>query len=165
MPTIALINGHAFAGGFMLSMFHDYRIFNPSRGFLCLNELDLGIPLKPPMSSIFRQKLSPQVYRATAIEAHRFTGKQALEAGVVDALGGLDELLKFVKERKLTEKGKTGVYGTLKAEMYRETIGYLENHEREEGRDKGNLKADDKRKEEGKRRVESWERNLNKAKL
>lgn len=46
MPTIALMNGHAFAGGLMLAMYHDYRVFNPARGFLCLNELDFGYPLK-----------------------------------------------------------------------------------------------------------------------
>lgn len=46
MPTVALMNGHAFAGGLMLAMYHDYRVFNPSRGFLCLNELDFGYPLK-----------------------------------------------------------------------------------------------------------------------
>ena len=33
MPTIALLNGHAFAGGLMLAMHHDYRIMNPSKGF------------------------------------------------------------------------------------------------------------------------------------
>ena len=48
MPTIALINGHAFAGGLMLAMFHDYRVMNPHRGYLCLNELDFGAPLRPP---------------------------------------------------------------------------------------------------------------------
>ena len=29
MPTVALLNGHAFAGGFITAMMHDYRIMNP----------------------------------------------------------------------------------------------------------------------------------------
>lgn len=29
MPTIALLNGHAFAGGLMLAMHMDYRVMNP----------------------------------------------------------------------------------------------------------------------------------------
>lgn len=166
MPTVALINGHAFAGGCMLSMYHDYRIFNPSRGFLCLNELDLGVPLKPAMSSIFRQKItSPHVYRSLVLEAKRFGGKDALKAGVVDGLGGIDETLAFVAERKLVDKPKMGVYGILKAEMYRETLGYLDSHDENEKRDAENLKIDDKRVEEGKRRVAEWERNATKAKL
>jgi enoyl-CoA hydratase/carnithine racemase len=40
MPTVALLNGHAFAGGLMTAMMHDYRIMNPHKGFVCLNELD-----------------------------------------------------------------------------------------------------------------------------
>ena len=36
MPTVALINGHAFAGGLMTAMMHDYRIMNPQKGFVCL---------------------------------------------------------------------------------------------------------------------------------
>ena len=72
MPTIALMNGHAFAGALMLAMMHDYRIMNPHRGYLCLNELELGVPLRPPMSSVFRQKVSPQTYRRMVLEAARF---------------------------------------------------------------------------------------------
>jgi enoyl-CoA hydratase/carnithine racemase len=165
MPTIALVNGHAFAGGFMLSMYHDYRVFNPSRGFLCLNELDLGVPLKPAMSSIFRQKLTPAVYKPMVLEAKRFGAKEALGSGIVDVLGGMDELLKLVGERKLTEKAKTGVYGVLKAEMFRETLGYLEGFDAEEQRAKEYLEKDNKRKDEGENRVAEWIRTASKAKL
>ena len=66
------MNGHAFAGALMLVMMHDYRIMNPHRGYLCLNELELGVPLRPPMSSVFRQKVSPQTYRRMVLEAARF---------------------------------------------------------------------------------------------
>lgn len=165
MPTIALINGHAFAGGCMLSMYHDYRIFNPTRGYLCLNELELGVPLKPAMSSIFRQKTTPATYRSLVLEAKRFGGRDALEAGIVDGLGGVDEVLALVGERGLVGKAKGGVYGVLKAEMYRETLGYLEGHEVNERRDREGLKEDDRRVEEGKKRVAEWERNATKAKL
>jgi hypothetical protein len=40
--------------------------------YLCLNEVELGAPLRPPMSSIFRQKVSPQCYRSLVLEAKRF---------------------------------------------------------------------------------------------
>ena len=166
MPTIALINGHAFAGGLMVAMYHDYRIFNPSRGFLCLNELDLGMPLQPPMSSIFRQKITaPHVYRSLILEAKRFGAKEALEGGLVDALGTLEETMKFIGERKLTDKAKTGVYVLLKREMYRETLGYIEGYEGPEKYNREMMKKEDKRINEGKSRVAEWERNAQKAKL
>lgn len=50
MPTVAWMNGHAFAGGLMLAMHHDYRVMNAERGFACLNELEFGAPLKSPVS-------------------------------------------------------------------------------------------------------------------
>ncbi len=55
-PTVAVVNGHAFAAGLMLAMHHDYRVMNPERGFACLNELDFGAPLRPPMSAIFARR-------------------------------------------------------------------------------------------------------------
>ena len=72
MPTIALLNGHAFAGALMLAMMHDYRIMNPHKGYICLNEVELGVPLRPPMTSVFRQKCSAQTYRSLVLEAKRF---------------------------------------------------------------------------------------------
>ena len=165
MPTIALLNGHAFAGGLMLAMYHDYRIFNPTRGFLCLNELDFGASLKPPMSSIFREKVSASVYRSLVLEAKRFGAKEALEGGLVDALGGLDEVLALVASRQLVDKPKTGVYGLMKREMYRETLGCLDGFEESETRDAAELVADDKRKQEGKARIAEWESNNEKSKL
>lgn len=149
----------------MVSMYHDYRVFNPSRGFLCLNELDLGVPLKPAMSSIFRQKLAPSVYKPMVLEAKRFGAKEALDSGIVDVLGGIEELLKFVEERKLTEKAKTGVYGILKAEMFRETLTYLEGYDREEQRAKKHLEEDDQRKKQGEEKVVKWTKAASKAKL
>jgi len=52
VPTIALINGHAFAGGCMYAMAHDYRIMRKKVGFICMNEVDLGFPLGPGMNSV-----------------------------------------------------------------------------------------------------------------
>ena len=150
----------------MVAMCHDYRIFNPSRGYLCLNELDLGMPLQPPMSSIFREKvIAPHIYRSLILEAKRFGAKEALEAGLVDALGMMEEALKFVEERKLTAKAKTDVYGLLKKEMYRETLGLIEEYEGPEKYNEPLMEKEIARKKEGKSRVVEWERNVKKAKL
>lgn len=126
MPTIALLNGHAFAGGFMLAMHHDYRVFSGSRGYMCINELEFGAPLLPPMSGIFRLKMRPDVYRTTVLEAKRWDAKSGVGAGILDRVDGLEGVLELVKERNLTTKGKTGIYGLLKGEMYREQVALLE---------------------------------------
>ncbi|KAF1986866.1 ClpP/crotonase [Aulographum hederae CBS 113979] len=130
MPTIALLPGHAFAGGFMLAMFHDYRIMSPTRGFLCLNEIDIGMVMPAPLISIFREKVAhPNTFRAVALEGKRFTGAEALKEGLVDGLGdgtqGFDEATKLIKEKNLLLKTKHGIWGAEKEEMYRQTIGFL----------------------------------------
>ena len=165
MPTIALLNGHAFAGGLMTAMYHDYRVQNPSRGFLCLNELEFGVSLRAPMSSIFRQKTSPQTYRSLVLEAKRFGGAEALEGGLVDALGGLEEALTLVTKRKLTSMPKTGIYGLMKMEMFRETLVYLGGHDADDKLNIERLSSEDTRTEEGRKRVAQWEKNYPKAKL
>lgn len=150
----------------MLAMHHDYRVMSPARGFCCLNELEFGAPLKPAMSAIFRAKVpDPRVYREMVLEAKRFGGVEAAAAGIVDAAGGWAEVLGLVEARKLTGRGRTGVYGLLKMEMYRECLDLLENHEREEEKDEGWFRGEDERKARGKRDVEEWVRKDGKAKL
>ena len=127
MPLVALINGHAFAGGLMTAMMHDYRIMNPHKGYLCLNEVEFGAPLRPPMASIFRDKLPrPDTFRTILLEAKRFNALEALKEGVIDGLGGPEETIKFIAEMGLTAKAESGVYGKLKEEMWRQTVRLLE---------------------------------------
>ncbi|RAL04606.1 enoyl-CoA hydratase/isomerase family protein [Aspergillus ibericus CBS 121593] len=162
MPTISLLNGHAFAGGLMLAMYHDYRIQNPHKGFLCINELEFGVPLQAPMMSIFREKLTPSVFRSVVLEARRFPGPEALKVGIVDGLGGMEETLGFVEQRKLVKMPETGIYGMMKEEMYRHSLGILDGHEGNvEWR--GRVEEGKKRLEEvARREVERWERSRNK---
>lgn len=173
MPTIAVLNGHAFAGGFMLAMHHDYRVFAGDRGYMCINELEFGAPLLPPMSGIcessflqhssnhplftdytktVRTKLRPEVYRTTVLEARRWDAMAGLEAGFIDRLDGLAGALAMVEERKLTAKGKTGVYGLLKAEMYREQVALLEARGKDVVKFSDGLDREKRRKAELKKR-------------
>ena len=157
MPTIALINGHAFAGGLMTAMMHDYRLMNPHKGYLCLNELDLGVGLRPPMAGIFRQKVRPDTLRTMILESKRYNALEALKEGLVDGLGGGDEVMALITENRLTVRGESRVYGRLKAEMWKETVKMLDNDGDSEGsvqRDEG---EDEKRREEQRLRVGEWE--------
>ncbi|GFF47368.1 glucose oxidase [Aspergillus udagawae] len=164
MPTICLLNGHAFAGGLMFAMYHDYRIQNPAKGFLCINELEFGVTLQSPMMSIFREKLSPTAFRDLILEAKRFPGPQSVAVGLVDGVGGLEETLQLIRERGLQTKAATGIYGMMKEEMYRHTLDILDNHA-------GNLawreKVEEKKGAAGEaalRAVEAFEKQRN-AKL
>jgi enoyl-CoA hydratase/carnithine racemase len=153
MPTIALLNGHAFAGGFMLAMHHDYRVFSGKKGYMCINELEFGAPLLPPMQGIFRAKARPDVYRTMVLEAKRWDAETALHAGLIDRLDGMEGIRKLVIEKALTTKGKTGVYGLLKEGMYREQVALLTTPGKDLARFEDIMGADKKKKQEGKDRL------------
>ena len=159
MPTIALLPGHAFAAGLMTAMMHDYRLMNPHRGFVCLNELDFGAPLKPPMASIFRQKVpNTNTFRTMILEARRYGALEALKEGILDGLGGVPEVLTFVQEMALLDRAKSGVYGKLKQEMWGETVTLLESYEDGEQRAKREVEEQVKRSEDEERRIEEFEK-------
>jgi enoyl-CoA hydratase/carnithine racemase len=111
------------------------------------------------MSSIFRQKLTPDVYKIMVLEAKRFGAKEALESKIVDGLGGFEEAMKMIADRKLVDKAQKGVYRALKKEMFRETLAYLENSEEEGRKMDVEAKKEDVRGEEARRRVNEWKRN------
>ncbi|GIR87079.1 MAG: hypothetical protein CM15mP86_05380 [Gammaproteobacteria bacterium] len=48
IPTVCAINGHAFGAGFMFALTHDVRVMREDRGFLCANEMQLGLPIPRP---------------------------------------------------------------------------------------------------------------------
>lgn len=160
MPTVALMNGHAFAGGLMLATSQDYRLAPSPRGFLCLNELVFGAPLKPAMSALFRVKYSHATYRSLVLEAKRFTGEDAVAAGIADDIApkGLDDLLRFIREKELIDKSKSGVYGVLKMEMYASLIETMKGPamEAHEARFEDAQSREGERKEFGKVWYEQW---------
>ncbi|OAL30046.1 hypothetical protein AYO20_08950 [Fonsecaea nubica] len=165
MPTVALINGHAFAGGLMTAMMHDYRIMNPHKGFLCLNELDFGAALQPAMATVFRVKLNMTTFRNMVLESRRFPALEALKEGIIDGVGGVEETLAFISEMKLAQKAQGKSYGLIKEELYREVIKDLD-----EGADaRAKLAARDldrnRRGLESRRRVDEYQAVVQRAKL
>ena len=157
MPTIALINGHAFAGGLMLAMMHDYRIMNPHKGFLCLNELDLGVSLKPAMASIFRIKLSLSTFRNMVLESRRYPALEALKEGILDGIGGVEETLAFTDEMKLVDKSQSASYGKLKEEIYRELVRDFDTSEEMSKLDAAKDLERSRRDLQARKKVDDWE--------
>jgi enoyl-CoA hydratase/carnithine racemase len=126
--AVGYLNGHAFAGGLMTAMAHDYRIMNPHKGFLCLNELEFGAGLSPAMASLFRVKISMSTFRNMVLETKRYPAPEALKEGILDAVGGVDEALAFIEEMKLVQKAQGESYGRIKEELYREIVRDLEDN-------------------------------------
>lgn len=122
VPTVAAINGHAFGAGLMLSMCHDVRVMREDRGFLCANELDLGMAIPHAELALFRHKLSMPVFFETVQLARRWTGPAALDAGIVQHVASADEvvsaataraadLARLGNDRKLFSWSKEAIFG------------------------------------------------------
>ncbi|KAI8602838.1 ClpP/crotonase-like domain-containing protein [Dissophora ornata] len=129
IPTIACLNGHAFAGGCLMAMAHDYRVMRSDRGFLCMNEIDLPAPLPAGMSALLRYKMQPHVYRSVVLEAKRYAGKDALANNLVDGIAeGIDSTFELAKQvaLKIAPKAKSGaIYALIKEDMFPEISSRL----------------------------------------
>jgi Delta3-Delta2-enoyl-CoA isomerase len=81
--TIAALNGHAFAGGAMLATAHDFAIMRDDRGYWCLPEVDLGLPLTPAMHAVITARLPRVTAHEAMMTGRRYTAAEALGAGIV----------------------------------------------------------------------------------
>ncbi|KDQ15206.1 hypothetical protein BOTBODRAFT_174054 [Botryobasidium botryosum FD-172 SS1] len=130
IPTIAAINGHAFAGGLVLALACDYRIMTSGRAWCSMNEITFGVSLPPVVSAILQTKLpSPDVLRACALEGKRFTPQEALACEMVDQLaegGSAGVLHKAIEYAERVENlAAKGVLGTLKKSKYLSVLNIL----------------------------------------
>lgn len=87
---------------------------------------------------------------------------ESLKEGLIDGLGGLEEALTYIDELKLTNKAGKGmsgkaVYGMLKQEMWRETVGYLDNFGAEDARDFTFEERRKRDRQESEKEVRAWE--------
>ena len=92
VPTVCAINGHAFGAGFMIALCHDVRMMRADRGFVCANELDIGMAIPQPELALFKHKLPTNVFFETVQLARRWGGQAALDAGIVQAVAELEAL-------------------------------------------------------------------------
>lgn len=119
MYTVAAINGHAFAAGAMLALAHDARVMRTDRGFFCLPEADLGMPLAPGMAAIIQARLPAQVAHEAVLTGRRFPAEECLATGIVDAVAPEAEVLRDAMARALPQAGKDrSTLGVLKQNLY-----------------------------------------------
>ena len=91
--TTAVVNGHCFGAGALLTSAHDRITMRADRGYWCMPELDLGLPVSEKMAQLLLARL-PRTAIARALDtAHRFTGPEALAAGIADEIGPAEGLL------------------------------------------------------------------------
>ncbi|TEB34690.1 ClpP/crotonase [Coprinellus micaceus] len=138
IPVIAAINGHAFAGGLMLSLACDYRVMTDGtkrNAWVCMNEVHFGAHWPHSFAALLRGKFGDhRLQRKIALEGHRFTPQEALQDGILDAIvdGKTPEIITTAEKiaDRVSVNAATGVWGLIKHDLYRDTLEQMRRETR-----------------------------------
>ena len=131
IPTVCAINGHSFGAGFMFALSHDVRIMREDRGFLCANEMQLGLPIPRPELALFKHKIPANAFFETVQLSKRWTGSDALEAGIVQEVSSFENLpeVALIKAQELAPLANDRKnFGHQKEMLYGENAAINLNH-------------------------------------
>jgi enoyl-CoA hydratase/carnithine racemase len=126
--TVAALNGHVFAGGLMLALAHDARVMRADRGFACLPEADLRLPLQPGMTALIAARLPAQTAHEAITTGRRYGGADALARGIVDEVVAEADVLPRAVAIAAERAGKDpATQAALKRGLYPEALRLLES--------------------------------------
>jgi len=133
VPTVAAINGHVYAGGFMMGMAHDYRIMNQEKGWLCLPLLRNRYPLHPGLRHMLTNKIGNKgALRDLVLFGTKFTGSEAHALRVVDRVtpeASVVATAVALAQQLADAKPDRAQLISLKQELYREAVDNLDKKE------------------------------------
>lgn len=126
VPTIAAVNGHAFGGGGLVALAHDWRLMRADRGFFCLPEVDIALPFTPGMAALVQAKLTPRAAVDTMTTGARLGGTDAAAAGIVDGTATEESLVAdaIARVAPLAGKDRTAL-GAIKETMFGPALALL----------------------------------------
>jgi len=91
--TVAAVNGHAFGAGALLTVAHDFAVMRADRGYWCMPEADLGLPLTAEYVSLLKARLPGRTAHEALVTGRRYGGSDALAAGIVQQAAAEDEVV------------------------------------------------------------------------
>lgn len=126
VPTVAAVQGHAFAAGAMFALAHDRIVMREDRGFVCLPEVNIRIPFTPGMTALLRARLSPPVAHEAMTTGRRYGGAEAAAAGIVAEAVAEDRVREVAAERARAQAGADpATLATIKERLYAEPLAAL----------------------------------------
>ena len=128
LPTIAAVNGHAIAGGVILTLACDYRVGAEGDYKLGLAEARVGVPFPVAAMSIVQSELGPAVARTMVLTARNYDPRQALSMGILDELQPAESLLTRAVEiaREMAALPQS-TYGTIKRNLRRTALERIDD--------------------------------------
>jgi len=122
--TVAAVNGHAFAAGAMLASAHDFVVMRDDRGYWCLPEVDIGLPLTDVMYGLLAAKLPTMTRHEAITTGRRYDAVAARAAGIAHDSAPEEAVLERALERAAALAGKNrGVVAQHKRLMYAAALG------------------------------------------
>ncbi len=94
-PVVAAVNGHAIAGGCVLTSCCDHRLMTTGKGGIGIPELVVGVPFPAAAIAIMEQAAGPQRAREMAYSGKIYSAAEALELGVIDELADPETLVTY----------------------------------------------------------------------
>ncbi|XP_033755414.1 enoyl-CoA delta isomerase 2, peroxisomal-like [Pecten maximus] len=127
LPTVAVINGHAFAGGAFVAIAHDYLVMNSQRGWFSMNEVRVGMRIPPTSCEVLKAKMkNKKALREAVVFARSIPATEAKSLGLIDEVGELSSLMDAAKRLALGALGHTGIdrdmLQIMKKDLYPRTV-------------------------------------------
>lgn len=117
--TVAAVNGHAFGAGAQMAVAHDFRLMRSDRGFYCLPEIDMRVPLHVGMVELLKARIPARTVHEVLVTGKRWGGAEAAARAIVDEAVTEEQLLPRAIEiaAALTSKADP-VLATIKKSIY-----------------------------------------------
>jgi enoyl-CoA hydratase/carnithine racemase len=117
--TVAAVNGHAFGAGAQLAVVHDLRLMRSGRGYWCMPEVDMQLPLHPGMVAILQARVPHAAVHEAIVTGRRWSAEDAATAGIVDRVLAEAALLPAALDAGAAMASKASpVLGRLKRSLY-----------------------------------------------
>lgn len=125
-PTVAAVNGHAFGAGAMLALSHDLSVMRADRGWWCLPEVDLAMYFPAGMNALCAARMPIRTAHEAMVTGRRYTGAEALGAGIVEAVADEEQLLAEAVVRATALASKAGAsIARIRTTLHAEVLAHL----------------------------------------
>ena len=131
-PTIAAINGHAVAGGCILTLCCDYRFIGQGRKFMGLNEIKLGVPVPYLADWVLRSLVGTRNARDMTETGEFYLPQKLVDLGLVDLILPTEELLaRSVDKAQVLGSMPTDAYAVIKQDRVESIAAQVRKYTKE----------------------------------
>lgn len=131
-PVIAAVSGHAYAGGAMISLACDERVFAEGDYGFAVNGINIGITFSPGLVQLALDGLGLSHARELLLGAKTFSPSQAFRIGIAHEIVPVEQSLDRAKARALSLGAKpASAFAGMKSAIVQATSSEAFRRERE----------------------------------